>query len=238
MEEIKYILWDIDGTLIDFDYAEKEGLNNTFQKFNLGELTTEQLEIYKGINDKYWKMLERGEISKKEVLEGRFVEFFNLYGIDTSIIPEFNKEYQISMGDIAQYNLHGKETVIKLKDNYKQYAVTNGTIVAQEKKLAKSGLDKLLDGIFISEEIGIDKPSKEYFQEVFKRVGSTNQDEYIIIGDSMTSDILGGKQMGIKTCWYNPHMKENKYDYSADYEIHDLAEVEEILMMKNNKLKI
>ena len=237
MENIKYILWDIDGTLIDFNYAENEGLKMCFEKYGLGELTSEILEKYKIINNSYWEKFERGEITRKETLEGRFYDLFNLYGFETSIVPEFNVFYQMSMGSSARFSPNGEEVVLKLKEKYKQYAATNGTIGAQNRKLSKTGLDKLLDDIFISEEIGVDKPSIEYFNEMFNRIGSNNLDEYIIIGDSLTSDILGGKRVGIKTVWYNPSMKNNKYDYSPDYEIQDLIEVLDILQLeKDNSL--
>ena len=192
MDKIKYILWDIDGTLIDFDYAEKEGLKMCFKKFNLGKLTNEMLEEYKVINDSYWKRHERGEISRIETLEGRFRDWFNMYGFDIKIVSEFNIEYQNSMGSVARFNSNGEEVINKLKGNYKQYAATNGTIRAQNKKLSKTGLNKMLDGIFISDEVGYNKPSIEYFKVVFDKVGSNNKEEYVIIGDSLTSDILGG----------------------------------------------
>ena len=229
MEEIKYILWDIDGTLIDFDYAEKEGLKQCFKKFGLGILDKDMLEVYKEINKLYWRKFEKGEISKEETLYGRFKDFFNLYKIDTSIIPEFNKEYQICMGNVARFNRNAKEVVFKLMNKYKQYAATNGTIEAQKRKLSNSGLIVLLNDIFVSEEIGFDKPSVKYFQEVFNRVGSTNSSDYLLIGDSLTSDILGGKNAGIKTCWYNQTSEGNKYGIIPNYEIHDLSEVLDIL---------
>ena len=229
MVNIKYVLWDIDGTLIDFNYAEKEGMKLCFKKFGLGELTDEILEQYKKINHSYWERFEKGEISKQETLEGRFIDLFNIYGFDTSIVPEFNNEYQISMGDVARYNPNAEEIVRALKGKYKQYAATNGTIEAQNRKLLKSGLNKLLDDFFVLEEVGYDKPFQEFFEEIFRRVGSKNKEDYIIIGDSLTSDILGGKRVEIKTCWYNPNMKSNNQKYSPDYEIHSLSELIKLL---------
>lgn len=229
MEKIKYILWDIDGTLINFEYAEAAALKATFNKYNIGEFTDEKLKNYKEINIKYWKKLERGEISKKEVLEGRFEEFFSLYNIDTSIVSEFNLDYINATGDFAFYNTNAEKVVTELKGKYKQYAATNGTVIAQNKKLSNSGLNKILDGVFISEEIGFNKPSKEFFDSLFKIVGSSNPNEYIIIGDSLTSDILGGKNAGIKTCWYNPNHDVNNTDYTPNYEIYDLKEVLQII---------
>ena len=229
MENIKYILWDIDRTLIDFNKAEELALKECFKNYEIGDFTDELLEEYKQINDKYWKMLERREISKKEVLEGRFNEFFSNHNIDLSIVPKFNLDYQMAMGDIAVFIDNGEETVKALKGRYKQYAASNGTALAQHKKLTKSGLDNLLDGIFISEEVGYDKPSKDFFNFVFEKVGSNNKEEYLIIGDSLTSDILGGVNAGIKTCWFNPEYKENDKGLKIDYEIHNLSEILDIL---------
>lgn len=225
MEKIKYILWDIDGTLINFSLAEASAMKFCFEKYNIGECTDEKLRVYKEINDKYWRKLEKGELSKIEVLEGRFKEFFSLYNIDTSIVSEFNMDYLKSTGDFAYCNTNAKEVVSALKDKYKQFAATNGTVIAQNKKLSKSGLNSFLDDVFISEKIGFNKPSKQFFDAIFNKVCSNNPNEYIIIGDSLTSDMMGGKNAGIKTCWYNPKNKENNIDYIPNYEIKDLKEV-------------
>lgn len=226
---IKYILWDVDGTLLDFELAESEAIRECFKDFNLGNCSNKQLEDYKNINTKYWKLLEDGKLSKKEVLERRFVEFFSKYGIDPIIASDFNEAYQICIGNIAHYMENAKDTVIALKEKYKQYGVTNGTIVAQEIKLAKSALDRLLEYTFISERIGFNKPSIHYFNKVFEKVGSNNPEEYIIIGDSLTSDMQGGINAGIMTCWFNPYKKRNDKDLKLDYEIKDLKEVINIL---------
>lgn len=228
-KSIKYVLWDIDGTLLDFELAENTAIRECFKDFNFGNCSDKQLEDYKKINNKYWKRLENGEISKKEVLEGRFVEFFLKNGINSDIASEFNEAYQICIGNIVYYMKNAKETVLALKTKYKQYGATNGTIVAQEIKLAKSGLDKLLDDVFISEKIGFDKPSINYYETVFKKVGSHNLEEYIMIGDSLTSDMQGGINAGIATCWFNPNKKENDKKLNIDYEINDLKEVIDIL---------
>ena len=229
MKKIKYILWDIDGTLVNFDLAEKSALRATFEKYNIGECTDDKIKVYKEINEKYWKKLEKGEISKKEVLEGRFEEFFSLYNIDKYIVPEFNIDYLKAIGDYAYFNTNAEKVVNDLKGKYKQYAATNGAVIAQNKKLSKLGLDKILDGIFISEQIGYNKPSKDFFEAIFENVGSNNPDEYIIIGDSLTSDMLGGKNAGIKTCWYNPNYNKNNIEIKLDYEIHDLEEILNII---------
>jgi len=228
-KSIKYVLWDIDGTLLDFELSESTAIRKCFKDFNFGNCSYKQLEDYKKISDRYWERLANGEISKKEVLEGRFVEFFLKNGIDSNIASEFNKAYQICLGNIVYYMKNAKKTVLELKTKYKQYGATNGTIVAQEKKLAKSGLNKLLDDVFISEKIGFDKPSINYYETVFEKVGSHNLEEYIMIGDSLTSDMQGGINAGITTCWFNPYKKENDKKLNIDYEINDLNEVIDIL---------
>ncbi len=106
--------------------------------------------------------------------------------------------------------------------------VTNGSRVAQELKLAKSGIDKLSDGIFISEDVGVQKPEKEFFDRVQKATGYV-EEETMIIGDSLTSDIKGGNNAGIKTCWYNPKGAPREGDVKVDYEIRNLWELKDIL---------
>ena len=230
MQTIKVILWDIDGTLLDFDAAETEAINACFRIFDLGTCTDEMLRTYKEINRTYWKRLERGELTKPEVLEGRFRDFFAAYHIDTSVAPKFNAEYQVRLGDTVCFHPNGLEMVKSLKGKVLQCAVTNGTKVAQDRKLRNSGLDELLDGIFISDVIGIEKPSVGFFDEVFRSIGEYEPSEVLIIGDSLTSDIQGGNNAGILTCWFNPERKEHNTNLRIDYEIQDLGEVNEIVM--------
>ena len=229
MSKIKVVLWDIDGTLLDFEQAEKYSIQKGFEIFQLGECTDAMLETYKKINRSYWEKLERGEVTKAEVLEGRFSDFFNQYKLDTSIVTEFNQQYQLNLGDSCPFYENGLETVLLCKERVCQYAVTNGTKIAQDRKLEKSGLIHLLDGVFISEEIGYEKPAMGFFDEVFKNIGEYKKDEILIVGDSLTSDIQGGNHAGIVTCWFNPKKKKNDTQLRIDYEITDLMQVLDIL---------
>ncbi|MDO4312228.1 MAG: YjjG family noncanonical pyrimidine nucleotidase [Eubacteriales bacterium] len=229
MKRIKVVLWDIDGTLLNFKEAEKYAIRACFERFGLGECTDQMLREYSAINSRYWRGLECGEYTKPQVLVGRFEEFFEKYGIDTSIASSFNDEYQIRLGDTVCFCENGLETVRALKGKVLQYAVTNGTKAAQDRKLANSGLDQLLDGIFISEEIGIEKPMTGFFDKVFREIGVYRKDEMMIVGDSLTSDMQGGNNVGIVTCWYHPEGKENYGNLRIDYEIHDIKQVLEIV---------
>ena len=228
---IKYLLWDIDNTLLSFDLAERASMTKGFKKFDLDIRDDKALDIYKNINDKYWKMLEKGQKTREEILTGRFEEFFDLYDIayDDRLVNDFNLFYQEELGKQVFFNDYAEEVLQKLGKDYKQYAVTNGSKVAQSGKLKNSGLDKVFDGVFISEDLGYDKPSLEYFDLVFESIGSKNRDEYILIGDSLTSDMLGSNNAGIKNIWYNPKDFDNKASVKVDYTINNLKEVIKIL---------
>lgn len=222
----KVILWDVDGTLLNFDKAEKYALRQCFAKFNLKECTDAMISRYAEINKRYWKRLEAGEITKEQVLLERFSEFFQKEHIRCDKIKEFNDEYQVRLGDKIFFNDDSKSLLERLKGKAKQYAVTNGTYVAQKRKLENSGLDVLFDGIFISDQIGYEKPDIRFFDHIWKQTGVYEKDDVLIVGDSLTSDMQGGNNAGIRCCWYNPEDKENNTNVKFDYLIHDLNEVE------------
>lgn len=229
---IKVILWDIDGTLLNFPEAEKYAIRKCFSLFHLGECTDDMLTSYSTINTKYWKMLERGEITKKEVLHNRFEEFFQKENMIFDEIDAFNENYQVALGDSIFFNDNSYELVKQLKHSVKQYAVTNGTLVAQERKLKRSGLDEIFDEVFISEQVGIDKPNKAFFDAVWEKIGAYEKDEIMIVGDSLTSDMQGGVNAGIICCWYNPYGADNNSGLKLDYEIQNLWQVETLLNEK------
>lgn len=226
---IKVILWDVDGTLLDFEAAEKVAIRQCFASHNMGECTDEMLSRYIAINRRYWEALERGELTKPEVLVGRFREFFEKERLPVAHAESFNKEYQVRLGDTIVFCDHAFELVQKYKGQIKQYAVTNGTKVAQDKKLKNSKLDTLFDDIFISDVLGVEKPNKEFFDKVFEAIGTYGKDEVIIVGDSLTSDIKGGNNADILTVWYNPKKTENTKNVNVDFEISNLWEIEQIL---------
>ncbi len=229
MGKIKVVLWDIDGTLLNFKAAEKAAIRKCFEVCELGECSDEMIMAYSEINHKYWKMLECGEMSKQEILVGRFREFFEAEGLDVSKAEAFNNEYQVRLGDTICFEEHALDVILELKGTVLQCAVTNGTKVAQTKKLANSGLDLLLDHVFISDVIGVEKPMQGFFDAVWESIGTFEKDEVLIVGDSLTSDMRGGENAGVLTCWYNPNNADNDLGISIDYEIHDLKEVLEII---------
>lgn len=221
---IKTILWDVDGTLLNFNKSEHYALSKCLR--NTGVIANdEMIERYSAINLAYWKRLERNEVTRDEVLLGRFKDFFRSEGIECTDIAAFNEAYQYALGEVFFPNDDSVELVKSLRAKVRQYAVTNGSAVAQRNKLKISGLDKLMDGIFISEDVGIEKPNIGYFKAVFKAIGPVNKSETVIIGDSLTSDIKGGNNAGIVCWWYNPEGKINSSGLTVHLEIRDLHEV-------------
>ena len=225
----KYLLWDIDGTVLDFLASEASAVRALFKKYNLGDCSEDMLKLYSGINVKYWQMLERNELTKPEILVGRFREFFEKIGVDTAIAESFNREYQVTLGDFVVFMDKAEEILLSQKGKYTLIAVTNGTKIAQEKKLRRSGLDKIFDAVFISENVGAEKPNKAYFDYVFETMGITNKEEVLLIGDSLTSDMKGGYIAGVDTCWFNPAHNPNTLDIPITYEIDSLAKIQEIV---------
>ena len=226
---IQTILWDVDATLLDFHAAEKAAIHKLFQQFHLGECSEAMLLRYAKINRGYWERLEKGELTREQVLVGRFQEFFEKENLDVSAAPAFNEAYQSALGDTIVYRDDSYQIIDSLRGKVKQYVVSNGTIVAQEKKLRLSGLGALMDGVFLSEELGVEKPNKEFFDKVFAQIEELDREKVMIVGDSLTSDIRGGNNAGIRTCWYNPGHTAPLEDVHIDYEITDLHEVYDLL---------
>lgn len=222
------LLWDIDGTLLDFGASERAGIRKTFESFGLGECTEEMLEEYSRINLKHWEKLERGECTKHETMVNRFREFFGLRGISADA-EAFNDEYQSRLPDTIIFHPHGKETLELLSKYCLQYCVSNGNRPVQRKKLHDSGMDRIFDGVFISDDVGFEKPSVEYFRYVLDAIGQ-RPENCLVIGDSLTSDILGANNAGIPCCWFNPGAAPMPSSLRIDYIIGDLEELTRILL--------
>ena len=223
------ILWDVDGTLLDFPAAERQSLLDAFSHFGLGPCPEDRVARYSRLNASYWKRLERGEITKNELLPGRFQEFFQQEGIHFDRYWDFNDFYQLRLGENATPQDDSFALVASLRGRVKQYAVTNGTKVAQDIKLDRSGLAELLDGIFISEVVGAEKPDPAFFAPVFQAMGPVDKGRVLMVGDSLTSDMQGANNVGIPCCWYDPKDKPLPDHLRIDFHISHLRQVVEIL---------
>ncbi len=224
----KYLLWDVDGTLLDFEYSMRVSLYKSLKKIGV-EVTEKMIDRYSQINDRWWKRLEKGEVTKAQLLPGRFIDLFAEYGIECEDLSAYLADFQNNLG--CEYRLmeNALEVCASLKDQgYHQFVVTNGVTRTQEEKLKLSGLAELMEELFISEQIGAPKPHKEFFEACFDRISQKYPDfdktKVMIIGDSLSSDILGGINAGITTCYFNPQNEDTK-GMEVTYQIRTLEEI-------------
>lgn len=232
------IFWDVDGTLLNFQESERYALTDCLQHFGL-PVSKEIVATYSAINDKCWKMLERGEVEKSWVLLHRFEELFEYLHVKDTDVVEFQKRYQYKLGTVFYFQDQAKELLAKLHPDFAQYVVTNGVEDTQRRKLGLSGIAELMEDIFISECIGYEKPNPLFFEGCMKRIAkrqgkAPDKSRVLIVGDSLTSDMKGGNQFGIDCCYYQRGAKEadRKYvvgDVKLNYVIGNLWEVEQIL---------
>lgn len=227
----KYILLDIDDTLLDFGKAEHQAIVETFQKYGI-DPSDENIERYSRINLSFWQQFERKEITKDLIWSGRFIQFGKEIGrsISKDEALEINTYYLSLLGKAA-FPIDGAETFLKklLERNYPLYVITNGNARVQHERLDALGYKKYFKQLFISEEIGYNKPDKEYFSLVMSGIGCTSPRDCVVIGDSLTSDIIGGIDAGMDTCWYNPKGKENRIGVQPTYTVKSYEEVLELL---------
>ena len=227
MSKYKILLFDADSTLLDFKKCEHEAVIDCLNYAKL-PVSDQVIQKYSEINDGYWKMLERGEITKKELMVARWASLLDYYGFKTDA-KEIAELYPIRLADKSHLIDGSEELCASLYGKYKMYIVTNGFKSVQQKRFCMCPLAKYFDDVFISEDIGFDKPAVEYFNEIAKRIPDYNPEEAIIIGDSLTSDIKGGINSGIDTCWYNPDGKKAPEDMKITYIVSKLSEIEDIV---------
>ena len=227
MGRIKNILFDLDDTIYDFGAAEEHALAKLLRDIGV-EPTEERMQLYSGINLSYWKRLELGEVSRAQVKVGRFETFFQEIHVEFSA-ERADEIYRMYLSQ-GHFFMPGAEEMLQdLWRDYRLFLVTNGTTTVQKGRIASGQIEKYFEKIFISEMIGHNKPSTEFFTYCFSQMGEFSKDETIIIGDSLTSDIKGGINAGITTMWFNVRGERNQTDISPDYEIHKLSEVKELL---------
>ena len=202
------VLIDIDDTLFDFRQSSFEALERAFARRDVS-FTWEDMPAYEVYNDRLWRAFERGEIPKPLIFTERFRLYFAERGLD--IDPEaFNHDYLLYLAEGYAFMPHCRELLEALHGKCRVYVVTNGDTFAQESRIARSGLAHLFDGVFISEQLGCRKPEKVFF------------DRAILVGDSLSSDMQGGRNAGIATCYYG---KAENADDRCDYVIGNLLEL-------------
>ena len=221
------LLIDLDDTVLDFKKAEALAVSKTISSFSLAP-TPEVLHRYHIINKMHWEMMERKEINREQVLVGRFEMLFREMGVNVDpVLCARTYEGNLSQG---HYFLPGApEALEQLSQNYRLFLASNGTARVQAGRLESAGISHYFENIFISENIGVNKPDKGYFDRCFAQIQDFDPEKTLIVGDSLSSDILGGKNAGIATCWVNPEGKEAPADLQPDYQIQALAQLPQLL---------
>ena len=223
----EFLFLDLDDTILDFHKAERIAIGKTITEFGV-EPTEEILNLYHHINKAHWEMLERGELTREQVLVNRFGVLFERLGVSVDA-PKCAKAYEknLSMG---HWFLPGAEEAVEyLSKRYRLFLASNGTAVVQKGRMTSANLYRFFEKVFVSQEIGHNKPSKAYFDGCFSQIEGFDPKKAIIVGDSLTSDILGGNNAGIATCWVNPSHAPLKEGIRVDYEIEALSQLPALL---------
>lgn len=222
---IEFLFLDLDDTILDFQKAERLALAKTLESFGLPPTDT-VLARYHQINREHWERLERKELTRQQVLVGRFAALFAEMGLSAQA-EQVARAYEENLSQ-GHYFLPGAEEALQsLRKKYKLYLASNGTARVQAGRLKSAGIIPYFQEIFVSEEMGYNKPDPAYFDACFARIPGFRKDRAMMVGDSLTSDILGGIQAGIATCWVNPHRKTGSI--RPDYEIESIVQLEALL---------
>lgn len=223
----RIILFDADGTLWDFDASAKLSMQTNFARRGY-DFSDAVFERYQEINHGLWEKYERGEMPRDRVLTERFDLLFAELGI-TEKGSVFAAEFREVLENNPIWMDGAVELLTRLRPDFGMYIVTNGVASTQHKRIARTGLDRYVDGFFISEEIGSQKPQKEFFDYALSHIGPCAREELLLVGDSLSADILGANRAGITSCWFNPANMPLSREARPDYEIHRLSELIDIL---------
>lgn len=230
---LKVILFDIDNTLLSFDEYVKESMKNGFEKFEIGVYKDRMFDIFTEVNTALWHALEIGEISFEELKKKRWNMIFERLGIIADG-EAFEKYFRDRLFESAIPIDGAIELLNYLRDKYTLCVASNGPYLQQMNRLKICGMLPYFSDFFISEEIGSQKPSISFFQACIERLNSKSKEkilprEIMIIGDSLTSDIAGGIQIGMQTCYYNPDQKPIPCEMNLNNHVTSLKEIKSIL---------
>ena len=229
---IKFIFLDLDDTILDFHRSEAVALRKTLQSLNVNP-TDEVIARYSEINLAHWKALERRELTREQVLTGRFRQLFE--ELDMNVSPSVAQSlYEKNLSESHFFIDGAPRLLMTLSQKYPLYIASNGTTLVQTSRIASSGIGRYFKAVFLSEQLGADKPQIEFFERATGQIEGYNPEESIILGDSITSDMQGGINAGMHTCWFNPHHRDN-HGITPEFEITDLAQFDAVLKKLNEQ---
>jgi putative hydrolase of the HAD superfamily len=221
----KLLIFDADNTLFDFEYAEREALNKIAEELKLNTSLSEIFNIYQRINKQIWKEFEEKIISAENLKVERFRRFFSEIHFNTKA-EYYAEKYLYYLSTVTKLLPDAFELISEFSKKYKIAIVTNGLTSVQKPRFQNSEIRKFVNAYVISEEVGVSKPQPEIFQLACNQIGKFEKSEILVIGDNFSSDIIGGFNFGVDTCWFNFTKEINPNGLKPKYEIYSLKELE------------
>jgi putative hydrolase of the HAD superfamily len=219
----KYLLFDLDGTLFDYDYAEAQALKQTFFEFGI-QYEDNFLEVYRKINHAIWNDFEAGKITQEKIKIKRFSELAHELELNYKS-SNFSDSYLTNLSKGTHLIPGAEKTISKLSKKAELALITNGLTMVQKPRIGHSTIGQYFKLVVISEEIGYAKPGKEIFDHTLDKLDNPDKKDVLMIGDSLSSDITGGVNYGIATCWFNPKKFKRNEHPKPDYEIESLNDL-------------
>ncbi len=232
------LLLDIDNTLLDYDTAERQALIDTLLHFNL-PYNDESIALYHDVNRKLWTSLAKGQINKNKLFSVRFSRFLQMLNLpDDGSSRRMNDFYEVQLSLHSEKLPGALQALDALSEVATLAAVTNGTAKVQGDRIREAGIEPYLDGIYISEKMGVRKPQARFYEMILEDLGISDRSKVLIVGDDLSADVQGGMNANIDTCWFNLQREENAtkicpthtvYSYQGLYEV--VMEPEELEMV-------
>ena len=222
---IEYVFLDLDDTILDFKKSEYVAIGKTMSDYGV-EPTEALRKRYHVINKWHWEQLELGKMTRQQVLEGRFSAFFGELGVQVDA-AEVATNYMYNLAVGHDFLPGAEEATEALSKKYRLFLASNGTAYVQNRRMTDANLYRFFEIVFVSQELGYNKPAREFFESCFARIPGFDITKAVMVGDSLSSDIQGGINAGMKTVWVNPSHAEGKI--KADYEIESITQLEALL---------
>ena len=224
----KFLLFDLDHTLLDFDAAEDVALTQLLKEEGVEDIQAYK-DYYVPMNKSLWKDLEEKKITKQELVNTRFSRLFAHFEIEKDGVY-LAERYQFYLAQQGQVFSGAMELLDSLIDRgYELYAATNGITAIQTGRMVQSGLAPYFNQVFISEQLQTQKPDALFYEKIGALIPNFYKNHALMIGDSLSADIQGGNNAGIDTVWYNPHHLENKTQAHPTYEVDSYQALLELL---------
>lgn len=223
MNRYRWIVFDADGTLFDYDHAELSALTRTFELYGV-DFDSEVHRLFKEFNARLWEEFEQGRVTSQRLRVQRFEHLMD--ALERDVCPtDFSRDYLLNLGADSTLFPGTLEIVERLSDDCGLVLATNGIAEVQNSRFSASSLPPYFSSLVISDEINVAKPDPAFFSEVFRRIGNPEKTEVLMVGDGLSSDIAGGVGFGIDSAWFNPSGKPNNSSVVPTYEVSALSEV-------------